>query len=29
VTDYNTRITWIKPDGPIAVAKTLKSQFKY
>jgi hypothetical protein len=28
VTDYNTKITWQKPDGRVAVAKTLKSRFR-
>jgi hypothetical protein len=29
VTEYNTRILWLRPDGRVLVGRTLKSRFKY
>jgi len=29
VTEYNTRILWLSPDGRVLVGRTLRSRFKY
>lgn len=29
VTDYNTRILWLRPDGQVLVGRTLRSRLKY